>query len=189
MGGRTMGGGGKSTSSSMSNDELLARCEAGDRAAWEALVSKYERLVYSIAVREGLDAHDASDVTQEVFAALLTSVATIEQPERLGSWLMTVARRATWRRRGARRTSVELDDVLDTVDDPNDELVRAVWLYEAVDALGEPCSSIIVALFLDPAEPSYAEIALRLGRPIGSLGPTRARCLERLRAFLQEDVA
>jgi RNA polymerase sigma factor (sigma-70 family) len=177
------------SASPVANDDLLRRCGCGDDEAWQSLVSKYERLVYSIALREGLDPDDAADVTQEVFAALLSAVETIDQPDRLGSWLMTVTRRMTWRRRSNRRATAELDGVLATLDDPNDELVRAVWLYEAVSALGEPCSSIIVALFLDPAEPSYAEIALRLGRPIGSLGPTRARCLERLRLCLEEDAA
>lgn len=168
--------------------ELLKRCAQGDVAAWDQVVNDYQRLVYAIAVREGLDESDASDVTQEVFGALLASLNTIREPERLASWLMTVARRATWRRRVDRAVGTPLDPRLDApadcVTDPDEFVARAIWVHDAVAALGEPCTSLLRTLFFDPDEPSYAEAAAQLELPIGSIGPTRSRCLGRLRREL-----
>ena len=80
-----------------SDGELLNRCRARDAAAWNQLVGRYERLVYSVALRNGLDADDAADVTQNTFVNLLDAMDRIRDEERLASWLMTVARRQAWR--------------------------------------------------------------------------------------------
>lgn len=171
----------------LDNRSLLDACRNGDASAWSRIVDRYERLVYAIALREGLSQHDAADVAQETFTALIKGVDTITDPERLPAWLITVARRRSWRRLG--RQSLPLDDLDDdavTADDVAADTARALWVYEAVQDLGEPCRSLVIALFFDPAEPSYAEIALRLGRPVGSVGPLRARCLDRLRAVLEQ---
>lgn len=170
------------------NLELLERCLAGDQRAWSRLVDRYERLVWAIAVREGLDTVEANDVMQETFGQLLQSLDRIERPERLGQWLATVARREVWRRqRRNSRVEVDLDkDDLEPAPDFVDQVVNAVEVYEAVARLGSPCKALIVGLFFDPTEPDYASLAMRLGRPIGSIGPLRGRCLQQLRTILEE---
>lgn len=166
------------------NEALLRGCANGDQTAWIELVAKYERLIFAIPMREGLSQDDAADITQDTFAALLRSVSTIEDPERLGSWLMTVARRLTWHRRHIVRSVHPVDATPDD-ENPQDDLVNALWVYESVRSLGEPCAEMITALFFEPNEPSYAQIAVRMGRPIGSLGSLRSRCLARLKAVLE----
>lgn len=169
------------------NAELLVGCRDGDHRAWEQIVDRYERLVYAIPLREGLRRDDAADVTQETFAALVDSLDRIKDPDRLGYWLMTVARRLTWRvRHGQRHGVIDLDEIA-ADDGPSivDGTLHAVWVHEAITRLDDPCRSLVLSLFFDPSEPSYGEIALRLGRPLGSVGPLRARCLGRLREILE----
>ena len=79
-----------------SDEELLRACRRGDEAAWEALVRRYQRLVYAVPRRAGLDEDAAADVFQDVFATLLENAESIEQPSRLHAWLVTTARRKTW---------------------------------------------------------------------------------------------
>jgi RNA polymerase sigma factor (sigma-70 family) len=160
--------------------------------AWDLLVHRYERLVFSVAMRNGLARPDAADVTQATFLVLLESLDSIEDDRRLASWLMTVARRQAWRLkdRWAREAPVGLHD---PPGDPDvDDFVsweRVATLHEALDRLGSPCSDLLRALYLDPGQPSYAALATRLGRRIGSIGPMRSRCLNRLRSLLAEEGA
>jgi len=166
--------------------ELLDRCRAGDGTAWEALLDDYERLVFSIPLRYGLSREDAADIAQLVFTELLQSLDALREDERLAGWLATVARRQSWRvleRRKREPAVAELPDVPDD-DDPAEAWTRVEWLYDGLLSLDERCRELLVALYLQGGDDSYAEVAKRLGRPIGSIGPTRARCLERLRGIL-----
>lgn len=179
---------------STSNAELIERCRSGQPDAWNELVKRYQRLVYAIPIREGLDVEDAAEVAQHTFATLVRQLDSIREPTRLSSWLMTVARREVWRRRRAIADTVEeLTDPITAEeserlepDDWTDRYAELAWIYDAVQSLGEPCRSLVLGLFFDPAEPSYAAIAVGLGRPVGSIGPLRARCLARLRTALEE---
>ncbi len=171
-----------------SNAALLEGCRNGDQLAWSALVRRYERLVYAIALREGGDDDVAGDVAQETFAELLRSIDSIRDPESLAQWLATVCRRAVWKRRGT-PTALVLDltdEFIESADDFAEDLARALEIYDAVQSLGEPCRSLITGLFFDPGQPDYATIAVQLGRPPGSIGPLRGRCLARLRVLLVE---
>jgi RNA polymerase sigma factor (sigma-70 family) len=174
--------------------QLLRRCRDGDDEAWAELVGNHERLVFGVAVREGLDTDDAADVTQIVFESLLTALPQLRDDERLSAWLCSVARRQAWRvreRRQRERSASSLIDDADRLplpapaDDWSDEIERSLWLHDALLALGEPCRSLLIALYFDPMGPSYAEVAVRLGRPVGSIGPSRARCLTHLRAMME----
>ncbi|HPL29069.1 MAG TPA: sigma-70 family RNA polymerase sigma factor, partial [Anaerolineae bacterium] len=96
------------------DSQLIAACLAGDGAAWSCLVERYQRLVYSIALRQGLTAEDADDVFQAVFVILLGKLDTCRDHERLGSWLTTITRREAWRvlRERARHEGAADEDVL-----------------------------------------------------------------------------
>lgn len=179
---------------------LLAACQRGEVAAWEQLLRKYERLVFSVARTSGLSADDAADITQITFSYLLQSLATVN-PQTLGGWLATVARRHSWRvqKRQQRESASELTD--DFVDQrlmdsffsgrseshslEKWELVE--WLQGGLAQLNQRCQSLLVALYLDEDEPSYQAIAKALGMPAGSIGPTRARCLQQLRKVLDAE--
>lgn len=169
---------------------LLDRCRAGDASAWDVLVERYERLVYSVALRNGVDAEDAADITQTTFVALIDSLHRLEDDERLASWLMTVARRQAWRVRSLSRRAVPLEDAPErTPGDPYADWDTQVAVHDALSTLGGTCRDLLMALYFDPEEPSYAEIAERLGRAIGGIGPLRGRCLDRLRTILSEDAS
>lgn len=169
------------------NASLVQGCRRGDTAAWNTIVDRYERLVYAVPIKEGLSIEEAADVTQETFATLMASLDRIRRPESLASWLMTVARRLSWKERhreSRRNLDVTEFDVGADID-VSAESVEVQWVYDAIQGLAEPCRTLVLSLFFDPAEPSYAEIAVRIGRPLGSVGPLRARCLERLKALLE----
>lgn len=185
-----------------SNLELLERCRAGDSEAWQFLVRRYGRLVHSVPVRYGLSHSEVEDVGQEVFWALAQQLERIEDPERLGGWLLTTARRISWRLMQQRRQE-QPDSLADVADNElmNGQLVglsqvpsyadlvsgwdRQEALQMGLSRLGERCRELLHLIFLDASEPSYEEISALLGMPKGSIGPTRNRCLAQLRAILE----
>jgi RNA polymerase sigma factor (sigma-70 family) len=170
-----------------SDSELLQRCRGRDADAWDLLVSRYERLVYTVALRNGLSAEDAADVTQSTFVMLIDSLDRIRDDEKLASWLMTVARRQSWRVRNLSRRSVALEEAAEGSVDPLADWATVVALHDALSTLGGSCRELLLALYFEPESPSYAEIAERMGRSIGGIGPLRGRCLDKLRGILEEE--
>lgn len=185
-----------------SNHDLLQRCRAGDGGAWQTIVHRYARLVHSVPVRYGLSRSEAEDVGQEVFWALAQQLDRIVEPERLGGWLMTTARRASWRMLQQRRQEQpdaaadisDLESLQGTVvglgkSPTYADLVVGWARQEALNAgmtrLGGRCRELLRLLFLDAGEPSYDEISAKLGMPKGSIGPTRNRCLAQLREIIE----
>jgi RNA polymerase sigma factor (sigma-70 family) len=181
--------------------DLIRRCREGNSGAWHQVLNKYEGLVYSIPLRYGLSRHDAADIAQLTFTILVQSLDSLPEDSRLGAWLATVARRHSWRlmernrreRPDERLEGMELAHSAAVVLGKNssEESGESIehwelseWLEGALSKLGEPCRELLVALYFQPERPSYAEVARRLGRPVGSIGPSRARCLKRLRRIL-----
>ncbi|HNB53950.1 MAG TPA: sigma-70 family RNA polymerase sigma factor [Anaerolineales bacterium] len=173
---------------------LLRACRQGDAKAWEQLVDKYERLVFSTALNQGLSYEDAADVTQLTFTILLQSLDTLREEEHLGAWLATVARRHTWRllRRNGRTQSLDenehLENLLPDEREPTrrERQEKLEWLLQGLAELGTRCRELLSALYFDKGEPSYQEIAARLGMQVGSIGPTRIRCLSQLREIMEK---
>ena len=186
----------------LSDKQLLLQCRRGDEAAWEALVRRYQRLIYAIPQRAGLDPDSAGEVFQEVFTTLLQKLDQIEQPERLHAWLVTTARRKTWRailqQRGGTQRPVggddpEPDDELMSLPDnsplPDEMLAKLEDQHRIRRALGnldERCRRLLTLLYYEADQPSYAAIAAELGTSEGSIGPTRARCLKKLLKHFQQ---
>ena len=171
--------------------DLIRACRAGDARAWERLLNKYERLVFSISLNYGLTTDDAADVTQITFTILLQNLDTLPDDIRLSPWLATVARRHTWRLLAQnRREAVNPDEdlagnkALGGIVDNRERQELAEWLYQGLSLLDERCRQLLLALYFDAEQPSYAQIADRLKMSIGSIGPTRARCLEQMRQSL-----
>lgn len=184
----------------LSDGELIAACRQGDSKGWDALVARYERLVYTIPIRYGLTPAEADDVFQSVWTKLLRHLPYLKQPERISAWLVTTARRECWdQRRGAEheRTRAMPSDDLPEPDATWDESLTPEEilahyeehqaLQKALRQLDERCRPLLNYLYRDPTEPSYEEIARRLNMAVGSIGPTRARCLKKLRELLQKD--
>lgn len=174
-----------------SDPALVRACLAGDEASWEELVDRYGRLVYAIPRRLGLSEADAEDVFQNVFVALLRNLGRLRDQTRLSAWLITTARRESWRiGRASSRAESELDGAI--VDDgppPFDDVAR--WerdhtVRQALRRLDERCRVLLTSLYLEPAPARYDDIATRLGMPVGSIGPTRARCFKKMDAVLRE---
>lgn len=171
--------------------DLIRACRAGDARAWERLLNKYERLVFSISLNYGLTTDDAADVTQITFSILLQNLDTLPDDVRLSPWLATVARRHTWRLLARnRREAVNPDEDLagnETVGgivDHREGWELAEWLNHGLSLLDERCRQLLLALYFDAEEPSYAEVAAHMKMPVGSIGPTRARCLEQMKQSL-----
>jgi RNA polymerase sigma factor (sigma-70 family) len=170
-----------------SDVDLLNACREGDQDAWGLLVERYERLVFSVALRNGVAREEAADITQMTFMALLESIGTVREGERVASWLMSVARRLAWRqRRRSEREHLGVEEVSGP-EDPIAAWERVAVIQEGLQRLAPACRDLLLALYFCPAPQSYARIAERLGRPIGGIGPMRARCLQCLRALLGED--
>lgn len=176
------------------DNDLIQACRAGDTTAWERLLDKYERLVYSIALNQGATAEDAADVTQITFTILMQSLDDLRDDSNLAAWLGTVARRHTWRllkRRRREPTGPEEDVAADPsareTSTANSAIARweqIEWIEYGLNLLDERCRQLLLALYFDPDEPSYVDVADRLDMAVGSVGPTRARCLERMRRHL-----
>lgn len=171
----------------VSDLDLLAACRLGDQDAWGTLIERYERLVFSVALRNGASREEAADITQMTFVALLESIERLRDEQRLASWLMSVARRLTWRQRRRREREGAAEELARWPDDPIGAWERVAVVHDGLQRLGRACRDLLLALYFDPTSPSYAEVARRLGRSIGGIGPMRARCLQHLRSLLGED--
>jgi len=171
---------------------LVRRAADGDRWAWERLVEQYSRLIWAMTRDFRLVESDANDVAQATWLRLLEHIDRLENPARLASWLAVTARRECLRTLAARKKFVLVHDDADLGDVAHEPAVderllaneRAQAVREAVSRLPGHWQRLVELLMADPPA-SYAEISDRLGLPVGSIGPTRGRCLERLRVLLQ----
>ena len=172
---------------------LVRRAADGDLRAWDRLVDQFARLIWSITVEFKLAESDAADVAQTTWLRLLEHIDRIEYPDRVGSWLAATARNECLRSLAARKRvvlghdDVEFDSAVAHGPDIDerllaDESVRVV--RDALSRLPRRWQRLLEMLMADPPVP-YADISDELGLPIGSIGPTRGRCLARLRVLLQ----
>ncbi|MDJ0496794.1 MAG: sigma-70 family RNA polymerase sigma factor [Acidimicrobiia bacterium] len=171
--------------------ELLAAAENGSQEAWDALVDRYGRLVWSVVRGFRFDSATAADVSQTVWLRLVEHCGRIRDPERLPSWLATTARNEAIRatRRLARAVPTEFSvEVADDAAPPLDERLledeQLSTVLAAFEQMAPKCQDLLRLLCTDPPL-DYEAISGILDMPIGSIGPTRSRCLERLRRHLE----
>ncbi|MGI9596142.1 MAG: RNA polymerase sigma factor [Acidimicrobiales bacterium] len=179
-------------STKRSDETRLDAALTGDREAWQSIVSEYTDLLWWIARSYRLDTATAGDVVQTVWLQLVRRGDSIADASCLKSWLCTIARREAMRRAktDGRESSLELvEDASDTTaPDVDEELLDSEEISIALAAfqtLGADCQRLLQLLCSDPPK-SYQEIATLLGRTPGYIGPTRSRCLARLRAEMRE---
>jgi RNA polymerase sigma factor (sigma-70 family) len=173
---------------------LVRQATAGDRGAWERLVDQYSRLIWAMTRDFRLSESDAADVVQATWLRLLEHIDRIEYPERIGGWLATTARHECLRHLAAGKKvmlmhdeEAALGDAASYQPDVDERLLadeRAKEVREALTMLPGRWQQLLELLMADPPA-SYAEISDQLGLPVGSIGPTRGRCLERLRVLLE----
>jgi len=180
---------------------LARAAAAGDAAAWNGLVEGFSGLVWSVARAHRLSSADAADVFQTAWLRLAEHLGRIEKPEHVGAWLATTARREALRvARGSARVIPTQDTaVFDRghaeVASPEQAVLdaeqaaidreRAKQLWRAFDQISARCQELLRVLIATPP-PTYAEVAAGLDMPVGSVGPTRARCLQKLRRLAGE---
>jgi RNA polymerase sigma factor (sigma-70 family) len=171
--------------------EAVRCAAAGDAAAWDWLMDQYGRLIWSITRDFKLVDSDASDVVQTTWLRLVEHIDRLEHPERVGAWLATTARNECLRNIATRRRLVLVGEefgleLIAGQEQPVDEALlaaeRASTVREALKALPHHWQRLMELLM---AEQPYAVIADRLSLPVGSIGPTRGRCLDRLRVLLE----
>ena len=168
--------------------QLLAACQAGDETAWEELIRRYRRLIYSIPHACRLAPEQADDVFGRVALVLFENLPRLRDPDKLASWLVITTRRECWAlSRESRRSRGFEDGEAEAVAEEAPDIAADLHRVEcehaltlAFERLGEPCHGLLHALYVEEPTPSYEEVGRRLGRPVGALGPTRARCLAKL---------
>ncbi len=176
-----------------SDATLVARAREGDAAAWEALVKRLANRVWAVIRAHRLSAADAEDVFQLTWMQLLTHLDDIRHPDLVGAWLASTARHESLRvlRLSGRQVPSSGEYELDVADPlappPESQLVaseRQAAVWAALPTLSPQCQRLLRTLMAEPP-PTYEEISQALDMPIGSIGPTRGRCLEHLRRRLQ----
>jgi RNA polymerase sigma factor (sigma-70 family) len=174
--------------------QLLERARDGDRSALDELVLDLTPMLWHLSRAQGLSAQGAEDVVQTTWLILLRRLDTIESPSALVGWLATVARREAWRERqqetARRPVEEEVLAAQPDLDPTPEELAllsdRERTLWDAVRRLPERCQELLRVVAFVP-RPSYSQVAAALGLPAGSIGPTRGRCLAKLRDTLRAD--
>lgn len=171
-------------------ERALEGCRNGDAVAWQTLVEHFSRLVYSIPRRYKMNTPDCDDVHQAVFAALIAHLSSIKNAKALPAWLITTAHRECWRigRQNSRCLNTDTDFL--SVSEPQESVVEEVEERQLVrlglDQLGGRCKELLLLLYGRTTEAAYDQVVATLGIPIGSIGPTRTRCMVKLSLILQK---
>lgn len=174
---------------------LVVRARDGDASAWNSLVERFTPLLWGVARGHRLGQSDAADVVQTTWLRLVEHLEDLQDPDRIAGWLATTARRECLRvlRRSGREVVGSADDAATELPDEavpsldaallSDERDRVLWRCFA--RLSERCQHLLRVLMVTEP-PAYSEVSEALGMPVGSIGPTRMRCLDRLRGYAQE---
>ncbi len=177
------------------DQQLIENCRQGRQDAWQLILTRYERLVFSIPLNYGLTRADAADIAQLTFTTLVEHLDRLRPDSNLGGWLATVARRhALHHLRKHKREFLGNDEdvasshfLLNTSGgDASAYWEQVDWLNQGLDLLDQRCRSLLLLLYFSEETPTYEEVGDQLGLRVGSIGPIRGRCLDRLRAILEE---
>ena len=169
--------------------EVLAAASRGDERAWRKIVHRFKRLIYSIPRGYKFPDEACDDIFQTVFASLVKELPRINDPQALPKWLITTTHRACWKAsKSARAEGAQLEPAVYAADVQEDELLR--WervqrLETALAILGGRCETLLRLLYLSPSQISYEQIGEQVGMAVGSIGPTRTRCLAKLSELMQ----
>ncbi len=172
------------TATETADARLVRLCIAGDQDAWKQLVRRYERLIYSVAVKICRDSEIATDILQQVFLELYQRLHEVKNSASLAAWVATVARRRAFDHLRATKPTEPIveEEVFETAD-IFAQIEREHTLEKALAKLSERNRRLMEMLYTSE-EYTYEQIAEKLGIPVASIGPTRIRCLKKLRKLL-----
>ena len=177
----------------MGNAALFAAARTGDEDAWPELVRRYDGLIRAVVSQFSMNSADSGDAVQNTWLRLFERADTVREPEKLGAWLATTARREAFRHlrlHGRELASDEADLFEAPVDDPLEVALlteeRDTALWRAFSQLSDRCQTLLRLLVAED-EPSYEAISAALDMPIGSIGPTRQRGLKKVRTIVNRD--
>ena len=178
---------------SRSDAELIRACLDGDNDAWEIIVNRYRRLIYSIPFKWGLQREDAMEIFQAVWLDCFQELHMLRDIDRLQAWLVRVAVRKCYRLKAGKMGKPEEVEIIETdhvLEDQSGGLLRRIdqeqMIHAAMGMLTERCQQVISALFFEDPFPGYAALAQRLGLSSNSIGFTRDRCLQRMGKLLED---
>jgi RNA polymerase sigma factor (sigma-70 family) len=176
-----------------SQHDLVRACRGGEEAAWDELLERYSRLIWSVAQRFGLREGEAREIFQRTWLAILEGIDDLKHPERLAGWIMGISRNQVYlmfSERQRRRREVALADLgpegsfepvaEDEIEAELERIELGVMMREALQAIDGRCRCLLEMLFLHDPAPDYRQISELLGIAVGSIGPTSARCLKKL---------
>ena len=176
------------------DERLVQECLAGDEKAWNTLIDKYKRLIYSVPVKYGFSPDDAGDIFQNVCIDLFTNLAKLRKIESLRSWLITVATHKCFHWKKQQKGDVELDameqemaeEIAAAAPQVLQEVQEEQAVRDAIERLTPRCAQLVKLLFYEQPPVPYNEVAQKLGLATGSIGFIRGRCLNRLQKILAE---
>lgn len=176
------------------DEKLVQDCLNGDEKAWNRLIDKYKRLIYSVPVKYGLAPDDAADIFQNVCVDLFTNLSKLRKIESIRSWLITVATHKCFHYKKQHRQDVELDameqevaeDLAPAAPTVLQEVEEEQAVRDAIARLSPRCADLVRMLFFEQPPLPYADVAQKLGLATGSIGFIRGRCLNRLQKILAE---
>lgn len=179
---------------SAEDEQLVQACLNGDEKAWNRLIDKYKRLIYSVPVKYGLTPDDAADIFQNVCVDLFTNLSKLRKIESIRSWLITVATHKCFHYKKQQRQDVELDameqemaeELAPAAPQVMQEVQEEQAVRDAIQRLSPRCAELVKMLFFEQPPLPYTEVAQRLGLATGSIGFIRGRCLNRLQKILAE---
>ena len=187
------------TAGSLEKDDagLIKACRKGDETAWNALVDRYQRLVFAVPRRAGLSEAQSADILQEVFLTLFQKLDEIKDPSKVRSWLVTTAKFKTWavvrKNKGlySPETEEEMELEMSNLTDNSPLAEDALVVLEeqhlvrtALKKLEERCQRILTMIYLSEPAASYVEVAEAIGVGATSISPLRRRCLDKLAKIL-----
>ena len=176
----------------LGDPELVGLCLGGDQAAWEALIERYRRLIYSIPNKFGFSPSDCNDVFQTVCVKLIEHLSDLKDETKVSAWLITTTTRHCIHVQSLGRRDVSDADGMEEAPDPTVSMEqirlssdRQQKVRDTIAEMPERCRRLLSLLYLDSGNPSYEEISVKMSMPVPSIGPTRARCLDKLRRLLR----
>ena len=178
--------------------ELVRACRRGDQSAWDEIVERFQKLIFTVPRRAGLSEEQSADILQEVFLTLFEKLDEIEQPEKIRAWLVTTAKFKTWSAIRGEKNSRESNDAEEIeartanfadaaplADAVLVELEQQHSIRTALKKLEEKCQTILSMIYLSEPAASYAEVAEKINVGETSISPLRARCLKKLAKILK----
>ena len=168
-----------------SDHEIIQACLRQEQDGWKELIGRYQRLIYSVARSFCPQPEDTADLFQNVCLELHKNLHRLRNEQSLSAWLITVTRRQALAIRRSRKPEIPIEDFEPAIDAQIECLTEEFEIETAIRQLPDRCERLLRLLYYDIDEPSYTDIAQKLRMPVASIGPTRARCLEKLKRQIE----